>query len=79
MSNPSPTALGTRAAGVIQIAVSSGITQVSGVSFSLSDSLQQSFEGPGAGRRDNAAKHKAEVVTQSLGVQVQGVQSVDVD
>jgi uncharacterized protein YggE len=75
LGNPSPTSLGSKAAGVIEAAVQSGVSYVSGVSFSLSDSAASALKSQALAQAATDAKAKAQTLAQSLGVQVIGVQS----
>ena len=74
----SPKVLGTRAAGVVQVAVSAGVNEVYGVSFTLSDASTSSLKEQALAAASTDARQKAQTVASSLGVQVLGVKSAQV-
>jgi uncharacterized protein YggE len=68
--------LGTKAAGFIVDAVQAGANDIAGVSFSLSDAAAATLRNQALAQAAADAKGKAQILAQSLGVQVLGVQSV---
>ena len=76
VASSTPSTLGGRAAGVIVAAVKSGVKDISGVGFSLSDPSAASLKGLALALAASDAKSKAQILAVSLGVQVLGVQSV---
>lgn len=75
VANPTPSSLGTRAAGVIAAAVQAGVNNIYGVSFSLSDAAASTLKTQALVLSAADAKGKAEALAQSLGVRILGVQS----
>ncbi len=75
VANPTPSSLGTRAAGVIVAAVQAGVNNIYGVGFSLSDAAASALKSQALVLAAADAKGKAQTLAQSLGVQILGVQS----
>jgi len=75
VAGSTPTSLGTKGAGVISDAVKAGVTNVNGVSFSLSDSAASTLKNQALTAATADAKGKAQTLAQGLGVQIVGVQS----
>jgi uncharacterized protein YggE len=75
VANPTPSSLGTRAAGVISAAVQAGVNNIYGVSFSLSNAAGATLKSEALVLAAADAKGKATSLAQSLGVQILGVQS----
>ena len=76
VADPTPSSLGTRAAGVIAAAVQAGVNNIYGVSFSLSDAAASTLKSQALVLATADARGKAEALSQGLGVQILGVQSV---
>jgi uncharacterized protein YggE len=77
VANPTPSSLGTRAAGVIAAAVQAGVNNIYGVSFSLSDGAGAALKSQALVLAAADAKGKAQALAGSLGVQILGVQSAN--